>query len=478
MAFIESALFCISGTTGNSPRIFSYGTEDSIAAILAEGYFNEAYRIVRVNDSIICVSGTNFISVRIESIVNRVVAVNAASEDRGTKRKYVRKASDFDSPVDSTIEYFIDGIVDMTNASIEVPSSGINLAGYDFDVSRLTSSEDNYTMFTSPAGGSGNFLFKDISFEVTGANSKVYDMVDSDGSHAFECARINYNNCASLGEINGYRQGLETGTGRFGGTPHLTLSGTWSGGYSITTSIVRGLTDGAYSLFQEGASFTMASRFKSDQNVDLPASASYLNFSSSNFPNPSTLQLVDMLITRNGVTDASDTNITPNTTHDELSSAWANNNGIPNTHEGGMLTITSEATTTINTQGVYELLAGVWAPTLLEHFDEPSNGQLRHLGNNPREYEVLTELIIDGTANNEVEIRLMKHDASASSNTEVHTQVRQINALVGGRDVAFFNDFSVVELDQNDYIYYEIRNNSGAGNLTAEIDSFFIVKAR
>ena len=55
--------------------------------------------------------------------------------------------------------------------------------------------------------------------------------------NAFEFTRVNYINCTSLGDIYDYRQGLESGTGRFGGSPSLTLHGVWVGGYRITTSV-------------------------------------------------------------------------------------------------------------------------------------------------------------------------------------------------------------------------------------------------
>jgi len=178
-------------------------------------------------------------------------------------------------PLLSTVEYFIDGVIDMAGQSIEVPQGGLNLSGFNFDVSKLIDSTSSYTMFVSPATGSGNLLGKDYAIEVTGTSSQVYDLVSDTGIEAFEFARINYNDCSSLGEIDNYRQGLEVGTGRFGGTPNLILSGTWLGGYFIDTSIVRTLTNGAYALFEAGTAFSMVSRFRSNQNIDLPASASF-----------------------------------------------------------------------------------------------------------------------------------------------------------------------------------------------------------
>lgn len=52
------------------------------------------------------------------------------------------------------------------------------------------------------------------------------------------------------------------------------------------------------------------------------------------------------------------------------------------------------------------------------------------------------------------------------------------NALVGARDVAFFNYVSTVELDQNDYIKWQVRNSSSTTNVTYELGGSWIVEAR
>jgi hypothetical protein len=142
-----------------------------------------------------------------------------------TGRVIVSSASDLAGTLDSTKEYFLDGVIDMGSQSVEVPSGGLYISGYNFDTSKLTSAQSSYTMFTSPTGGSGNVVFKDFAIEVTGTGSQVYNLESDTGAEAFEVARINYNNCTSLGEIDNYRQGLEIGTGRFGGSPSLTLTG-------------------------------------------------------------------------------------------------------------------------------------------------------------------------------------------------------------------------------------------------------------
>ena len=390
----------------------------------------------------------------------------------------VKQASDLSGILDSTKDYFIDGIIDMGSQSISVPATGLNLTGYNFDISQLVSTASGYTMFVSPVGGSGNVLGKDYGIDVSGSSSQVYDLTDATGFNAFEFARINYNNCTSLGTINGYRQGLESGTGRFGGSPELTLAGTWLGGFFIDTSIVRSLDNSAYSLFKAGAGFSMASRFRSNQNIDLPALASFFDFAGSNFINPSTVQLEGCIITRNGVFDATDANITPNLAASNLVSAWKGNNGIPNTFVGGEAVITTEIATVITTSAVFVDLAGTNTTGDLQHFDSPANGQLRHLGSSPREFSLGGQLVIDSTANDDVSLKVVIFRSATTSFEDAKTQTRVINNLVGGRDVAYFTLSDNITLDTNDYVKLQVANIAATNNITAELDSFFMVGGR
>ena len=382
--------------------------------------------------------------------------------------------------IDSTKVYVIDGVIDFTGTglSIEVPATGISYTGTTFDISKIICSDVNYTLFTSPGGGSGNVLGIDCALEVTGSGSQVYSLTDATGFNAFEFTRINYNNCTSLGTITGYRQGFESGTGRFGGSPELTLAGTWLGGYYIDSSIVRSLTDGAYSLYKAGAGFSMASRFRSNQNIDLPASASFFDFAPANFPNPSTVQLDGCIVSRNGVFNASDSNITPNAQASDLPSAWTGNVGIQNTFIGGKQKATVELATAIAVASTFYTLNATWTPSGLSHFDVPSTGRLRHIGVSPIEFKVQADFTIRGVTGNEIAVRIKKWDDSASSFIDFQPTTRQINALVGGRDVAFFTILSNIVLDTNDYLLFQVANNSGTGDVTLEVESNFIVEER
>ena len=114
----------------------------------------------------------------------------------------------------------------------------------------------------------------------------------------------------------------------------------------------------------------------------------------------------------------------------------------------------------------------------MQHFDEPANGQLRHLGNDPRDYTLLGSFEIAGTANDEVEVFVEKWDNSASSFSTVYSQKRIINNNVGGTDLGYWFISTDFTLDQNDYIKIQVANNTSTDNVTAQVDSFFKISAR
>ena len=379
--------------------------------------------------------------------------------------------------IDSTKEYFIDGVVNTSGVTINVPAGGLNLKGFNFETSFLKCSDDNYTMFSSLA--SGEVLFLDFAIEVTGLNSKVFDLTANTGFEAIEQININYDNCVDRGELINFRQGREVGCGYFGGSPTLTLSGTMIGGYIFRDSIVRGLDDtftGA--LFQEGTALSIQSRFLSDANIDLGANCSFINFQASNFVNSSSVQLVDMVITRNGVNDPTDTNVIPNLMPNDLVCSWRLNQGILNTYIGGNQFITTETTTNISASGTFYTLAGTWTTTDLQHFDPPANGQMRNIGESPNEFKIITYIVLDGGQNDLITIRVRKYDSSTGLFSTVVSQNANINAFQGGNDRCTFSILGKTVLNMNDYVFLEVANNTDTTDVEALIGSFLTVEER
>jgi hypothetical protein len=329
--------------------------------------------------------------------------------------------------------------------------------------------------------GSGSVLGTDYFITVSGANSKVYELYDATGFNAFEFQRINYNDCTSLGDLYDYRQGFEGGTGRFGGSPSLTLHGLWRGGFRITTSIVRSMSDiTTEPLFKAGTLFQMNSRFLTDINVDLGTLQPLIDFIPANFPNASTLQLKNCEITRDGVYSSDDANILPNILNSDLPSYFKGNNGISNTFVGGVSSVISEETTVVGSGSTYYDLEGVFLGTGLQHFSASADGKLTHLGTTPTEYEITAVLVLESQQNNDLTVRFRKWDNSAGVfiNLDYTEQTRQVNNLQGGRDVATFTIIVGGVLDENDFLQLQARNNSGNSNITAETGSYYRVQER
>lgn len=389
----------------------------------------------------------------------------------------VKQASDLTS-IDSTKRYYIDGVIDMGTTEITVPSGGITITGGGFEHSKLITSASNVSLFKGAT--TGNLYLSGISIEVTGTGSEVFACTGATGNEALEMRAVNFNNCTSLGYISTYRQGLEDGNGRFGGSPSLELRGAWLGGYRATTVITRGVSASCDTLFRAGTGFTMQSRFLTDMNVDLGSNASLFDFSASNFPNPNTLIVKGAEVTRAGVVNPADTTIYPNIDHTVVQSRWRENVGVPNTHTGGAIEVAGEVATTVavaNTLYDVEYLSlGAGAAV---HFDAVNSSKaLRHLSNNPREYSVSVSYVVQGTANDEIELVVYQHDDSAGSDYLITSQTRAINNSQGGNDVAYFTMFGYAELDENDYLYMKVANKTAARNVTAKIDSFFLVRER
>lgn len=397
-----------------------------------------------------------------------------------SKQIPVTTAYELSGELRSDVVYFLDGVIDFTGTgyNIALPEGGLSFSGHSLDVSGLSCSDDNYTLFVSPEGGSGNFLGNDFFIDVSGQNSKVFDIVDSDGLHAIEFYRINYNNCASLGAIDSYRQGLEVGCGRFGGTPELTLKGAWSGGYFIDTSIVRGLDDGAYSLFKSGDSFIMQSRFKCSINLDLPSSSSFMDFSTANFPTPSTLQLVNCIVTREGLFDSLDDNITPNIQPLALSSAWSSNVGLGNTFVGGETEVITEQSTQIDSIDTFYDIEGVFQSSSLQHFDSTVSGQLRHIGLSPVEFSLSGEIDLESDSGNEISIKVVVFRSSTSTFIDGKILTRIVWTSPGSRDLANIPIRDNIILNQNDYVKLQVSSANSTSDITAEAGSFFLVNAR
>jgi hypothetical protein len=380
----------------------------------------------------------------------------------------VNQVSDF-GIIDSTKKYLINGFVDTGSTTINIPDGvKLNLVGLGYILSGLFSTENNYTMFQGNVAGVSDFSVSQLDLKVTGTSSKLFDIKGKTGFEVVRFNSVNFSDCTSIGVIDGFRQGEEFDTGRFGGTPQIEFKGTWLGGYIIDKSLTRFVNDSfTEALFKAGVGLVFNSRFKSDMNLDLGTNGSYLDFSASNFSMSNLLQLQNGIVTRDGSFSLGDTNIIPNITEKQNESLWKGNVGIPNTDKGGVMTVTTEVQTTISTIDEWVDLSGTFTLTKSQHTDNPTNGQLRNNTDNPVDYNLLSEFTIDGSANNVIEMRATVFRDNTSTFDPQDSFSRVIDNNVGGNDLAFFIMFDSFTLNPNDYVKYEVRNTTSTANLTA-----------
>jgi hypothetical protein len=123
-------------------------------------------------------------------------------------------------------------------------------------------------------------------------------------------------------------------------------------------------------------------------------------------------------------------------------------------------------------------LNGTWGASSLQHFDQPANGELRHLGVNPIEFQLIIDLTMESISNNVLEIRVARWDNKNSQWIYFGNKKAQVNAFVGGRDIAFLTSVNNITLAQNDKVKLQVANNNGNNNVTVEIDSFLRVIER
>ena len=232
----------------------------------------------------------------------------------------------------SNITYVIDAnLVLLSNEYIQVPVGGLTLAGYGFDVSSISKNVSGQSIFTSPSGNSGNFVTRDMMYSP--GSGSVFDLTDSDGSHAIELNDVNFQGVtgSSLGIFNGYRQFTGTTCGFYGLSDGLITEGNWSG-FKLTNSNVIGFGSTG-TLFKKGTSTLFSNRFYIDLNIQISTGSKICDFADANFTNDKSLQVVNCYAKINGVVSDSTTSITfPNITPYSSKAYFVNNIGIKNSN--------------------------------------------------------------------------------------------------------------------------------------------------
>lgn len=148
---------------------------------------------------------------------------------------------------------------------------------------------------------------------------------------------------------------------------------------------------------------------------------------------------------------------------------------IPVTISGGTIDITGEVETEIAAINTYYPLAGTFALLNANGFDVINGNQLRKTAGENRLQLVIFDAVVSGTAGNNLRARLVKFTAATGVTSEVISQIRQVNNVFGPDDNCQFNMVTNTQLAVGDYVFAEIRNESGTDNVTAKLDTFITV---
>ncbi|WP_337966776.1 hypothetical protein [uncultured Flavobacterium sp.] len=228
----------------------------------------------------------------------------------------VRSKTDLINKVlSSTTTYIVDGVLTLLAGEyIQVPAAGLTITGYGFDVSQINKNVAGQSIFTSPAGNSGNLVTRDIQYN-SGLGS-VFNITDSDGTHALELNDVNFLNCSTIGTFNGYRQFTGTTCGIYGCSNGFILKGNWSG-FKFTNSNVTSFLSGG-TLIKRDTDTLFSNRLYLDLNFSCNTGAILSDFGPSNFASDELFQINNTLASYGGSKDAATNtpillpNITPN----------------------------------------------------------------------------------------------------------------------------------------------------------------------
>jgi len=391
----------------------------------------------------------------------------------------VRTAADLSGTLSSDVVYLVDGEIDMGTQTITVPSGGLEIGGYGLNVSKLTSTENSYTMFVDSASDAGNLFLSDITVDVSGTSSQVFDLDNSGANGAVEMNTINFENCTSLGTLDAYRQFLLFNSFWNNCDDGITFAGTWAGGASIRTFLVRNFgATGTVFTGSTSPALTFGSRFICDGNINVPSGATVYDFEASMFTNDAGFELITGEYSGDGTVIAVKSPVIDNTS---TKSRHRDNNGMMNTYVGGRWYIdTGDSTaTTISTQDTYVKAAGTTTEEDLQWFSSSGDNDLTYDSTQTVEVQIAGSInvsAVSGGSDKNITLTLRHWDDSAGAYVDLPNKAKGVSTSAGT-----FHNIGIIgyaSMDTDDRIELWIENNSDTVNLTVDEGSLLSISER
>lgn len=376
---------------------------------------------------------------------------------------YITDKSQFDGILSSEKLYVIDGVVDVGSTSIVVPEGGLNLSGLGFGISKLLSTEDNFTLFVDDGVTySGDLFLTELDITVSGTGSKVFELDNNENFNAVEWNTVNFINCTSLGSLTDYRQGLSRNVAWISCSDGLTMSGNWSGGWAAIDSIIIGAPMTTGVLFKAGAGLLIGGSFRSNVNIlNLGTSGGiFCDFAPSNITS-------DAGFTLSSVRADPAANNLPNMPSTSVKALIRNSPGIGDTYPGATAAPEANSTVTISVVDTLYQLTGSMTLADSYWFSLANTNGVKLDSTNSLEVEVIGTLSFSGSNNNEMVVQLRQYDSSASAYINIGPEYRTTlnGGPTGGRaeNITFH---ALATLSTDDRVEVWIKNITGTGDIT------------
>lgn len=375
--------------------------------------------------------------------------------------RIVKSASELTGDLRSDTLYKIDGAIDLGAGSITVPQGGLQIEGHGVTISSLTSTGSIFVTGTEPY--SGDLFVRGLTF----TSPSVFNLNNAGNLGAVECIDTNFTNCASLGELTAYRQGLWTNVALIFCTAGLTLSGTWAGGFFSTTAIVIGAMTGP--VFKEGTALVINGSFRSDFNALQLGGAVFTDIAAADIAN-------DAAFSMEGVRVPGGYDAFPNMPSESVKARFRNCQGVRNTYVGGQWSVTTPATTTLSGGTNPNKLAGVTTYSDLQWFTGANDNEFVYISTQDVEVQVLALLTLSGNNNDQVSLIVRQWDDSASGYIDLATSgARTLNSAGRAEGVEIF---AFGQLEENDRIEIWIENTTANRDVTAAVGGIVGVSER
>lgn len=387
----------------------------------------------------------------------------------------VRSAAQLSGALLSDKVYFIDAVIDMGSTTIDVPEGGLTIEGHGYDISKLYSTANNYTMFTYSGTYSGNLTLNNNTIYVTGTSSQIFDIDNKDNFGALELNTINLGDFGkttpSFGTIKGYRQFRTANNAFISYTEGFIFDGTMNGlalNDSIGLSIKAGST-----LLRAGGTLNITGGFSSNMNMlSATGTAEFCDFADTNFATGAVMSLTNF---RTNADDA-----VPNISSKNIKALFRSCVGVDNTFIGASWTLTTEAQTNITVNKTLVKMAGTTTADLDAHFTMPANNRLQYNGEKTIKVDIIGYLQLSSTNTDSFEVEARQWDGSASAwidlrTLPIETALKILGDRRGGGTVV-----ANALLETGDYIELWALDASAAGTAdpTMELESTITVSER